>query len=103
MSPKEREDFVNDWNMEDDAIFLDPPEEFDGGIIGVTEDKCHIVYSYDKLVESIAKAYKEYAKGKTEETDEDFISQAAEWIDFNTLRQLPYMDQEHVPIIIYEI
>lgn len=102
MSPKELKELIQDWNIEDDTIILEPQEEFNGGIIGVTEDKCHLIYSYDKLIESLAQAYKKQAEGKTEETDEDFISQACEWLDFNTIRSLPWMDSEHRPIIIYE-
>ena len=102
MSPEELKELIQDWCIEDDTIILEPQEEFNGGIIGVTEDKCHLIYSYDKLVESLAESYKKEAEGKTEELDEDFLSQAAEWIDFNTLPSINYWDPEHRPIIIYE-
>lgn len=95
-------ELIQDWNIEDETIILEPQEEFNGGIIGVTEDKCHLVYSYDKLVQSLADAYKKEAEGKTEETDEDFLSQAAEWVDVNTIPSMNYWDPEHRPIIIYE-
>lgn len=37
-----------------------------------------------------------------ERTFEDFLSEACEWLDYNTLRSLPYMDSEHRPIIMIE-
>ena len=102
------EDFqrlLGHWEIDEHAIVLEPLDEFNGGLIGVTEDKKHLVYSYQKLVDSLAKSYMENhnKENKDEKLSiEDFIDEAAEWIDYNTLRSMPYMNKEYVPIIIYE-
>lgn len=74
--------------LEEGAIILEG-EEFDGGIIGVSIDG-RLVYDYDLMVESLSEA-----DGMTPE-------EAAEYIDYNTIRSLPYMG-ELAPIIIRSI
>lgn len=56
-------------------------------IIGYTEDE-RLVYDYDKMVRWLA---------KKESWDE---VEAIEWIDYNTIRTIPYMG-EKAPIIVY--
>lgn len=102
MTKEELKEKIIDWNLEDETIFLEPQEEFNEGIIGVTEDKCHLVYSYDKLIEGIAsKEFKEKERSD-ERTFEDFLQEASEWVDYNTIRSLPYMNEKYRPIIICE-
>ena len=82
-------DLVMDEDELDHIIVLEG-NEFADGAIGITQDN-HLVYSYDKLVEALAEAY-----GGEEA--------AIEWLEYNTIRSLPYM--AHVgnePIIIYEL
>lgn len=67
-----------------DAILLDG---LNGGIVGIDVDG-HIVYSYDKCVECMVK------QGMTDE-------EAMEWIDYNTIRAIPYMG-ENKPIMMYD-
>lgn len=98
----DRKQFVEDNCIEEDVLFLDPAEEFDGGIIGVTEDKCHLVYSYEKLTCHMADVWFKEKKQDDERTWEDCLREACEWVDYNTLRSLPYQNQERVPIIIIE-
>ena len=74
--------------LEEGAIILEG-EEFDGGIIGVSIDG-RLVYDYDLMVESLSEA-----NGMTQE-------EATEYIDYNTIRALPYMG-ELAPIIIRSI
>ena len=95
-------DLFEIWNLEDGAIILEPQEDFNKGIIGVSEDKCHIIYSYQKLTESLAESYKNYEKDENK-TIEDYIDEASEWIDYNTIRSISYFDKEYAPIIIYEV
>lgn len=95
------------WNVENETIVLEPREDFNEGIIGVTEDKCHLVYSYQKLTESLAKKYeKEFYENNPENINKselnDFLQEACEWVDYNTIRSLPYMNEKYRPIIIYE-
>ena len=72
----------------DDVVLLDG-EEFDGGIIGV-DPSGRVVYSYDKLAQALAR------HNKTE------LSEAMEWIDYNTIRSLPYMGPR-APLVINDL
>lgn len=108
MTKDELNEKIIDWNVEDGIIILEPQEEFNDGIIGISEDKCHLIYSYQKLTESLAKKYESdfYEKNPDNiyqpELKEDFIQDACEWLDYNTVRQLPYMNEKYRPVIIYE-
>lgn len=61
---------------------------YDKSIVGVTEDG-RLVYDYNKMLE-------EYRKD-----EHCSYEDAAEWLDFNTLRAIPYMG-DNAPIIIME-
>ena len=102
MDKKELTELIDEWGIEDETIILEPQEEFNGGIIGVTEDKCHLVYSYEKLTVSMAEVWFKEKKPDDERTFEDCLSEACEWVDYNTIRSIPYMDASHAPIIVYE-
>ena len=74
--------------LPEDAIVFDNMS-YDGSIIGVTTDD-RVVYSYDKMVEELMQ-------------DEDWsYEDAVEWIDYNTIRALPYAGPNG-PIIMYNI
>lgn len=99
----DRKDLYEVWGVDENAIVLDPASYFDRGIVGVTEDKQHLIYSYQKI--TFGNALEEYEKsfGKDDErTFEDFLSEACDFVDFNTIRSLPYMDSEYRPIIMIE-
>ena len=108
MTKDELNEKIIDWNIEDDVIILEPQEEFNDGIIGISEDKCHLIYSYQKLTENIAKKYEsDFYKNnpnniKQPELYDDFLQEACEWVDYNTIRSIPYMNEKFRPIIIYE-
>ena len=72
----------------DDVVHFDGPE-FDGGIVGVTTDG-RLVYSYDKLVRALMEA------NKWDETD------AIDWVEFNTLRSLPYIHGK-APVVMNDL
>lgn len=42
-------EFINEWTIDENVIILEPQEGFNGGIIGISEDKCHLIYSYQKI------------------------------------------------------
>lgn len=68
----------------EDMIILDD-HAYDGSIIGIADDR--LVYDYYKMVE-------EYMEDEgCDETD------AEEWIQYNTLRAIPYM-QGSKPLVI---
>ena len=70
----------------DGTIFLINPS-YDDALIGVTSDEC-AVYDYELMVQWLIKQ-----DGMTAE-------EAADWINYNTLRALPYMG-EGAPVIMY--
>ena len=74
--------------LPEDAIVFDNMS-YDGSIVGVTTDG-RVVYDYDKMVEELMQ-------------DEEWsYEDAAEWIDYNTIRALPYAG-ENGPIIMYPV
>ena len=74
--------------LPEDAIVFDNMS-YDGSIVGVTTDG-RVVYNYDKMVEELMQ-------------DEEWsYEDASEWIDYNTIRALPYAG-ENGPIIMYPI
>ena len=83
-------EYVLDEEILDKIVVLEGDEYADGAI-GITEDN-RVAYSYSKLVESLARVYG---------TEEDAI----EWLDFNTLRSIPYIESQGLlaPVIVYEI
>ena len=72
----------------DEAVVFDNPD-FDEAIIGATEDG-RVVYDYDAMVKCLAEK-----DGMTE-------LEAMEFIDYNTIRAIPYAG-EYAPIIMYSI
>jgi hypothetical protein len=88
-----KQEFAEAYGLHEDAILFGSDGEWDTykeAIIGVHEDGKHVVYSYERLVGALSEAY-----GSTED--------AVAWIDYNTIRAIPYMPQEYAPIIIYEV
>ena len=77
----------NGYDAEDIVLLKD--ESYDSALIAVTDD-CRAVYSYDKMVEW----YMEKNGCSAEE--------AIEWIDYNTLRAIPYAGAR-APIVVKEL
>lgn len=76
-----------DYGHEDAVVFDNP--DYDAAIIGVTED-ARVVYDYDLM--------RRILETRDEMTEEE----AAEWLDYNTLRALPYAG-ENAPVVMYRI
>jgi hypothetical protein len=77
-----------------DALMFRDPDFYDA-IIGYYYNEMDLpvlVYQYDKMIESLAAEYPD---------SEDPHLDAIEWIDYNTIRTLPYMNAKGRPIIIY--
>lgn len=72
----------------EDVLLLDS-YSYDDALIGVTEDG-RAVYDFNKMV-----AWLMETEGFSQE-------EAIEWIEYNTIRALPYMGPE-APIIMYPI
>ena len=62
---------------------------YDDALIGVTEDN-RAVYDYEKMVTWLM------------ETEGWTYEEAAVWVDYNTIRALPYMG-EGAPIVMYPL
>ena len=62
---------------------------YDSALIGVTTDG-RAVYSYEKMVDDLMEN-----EGMT-------YDNAVEWIDYNTIRALPYMGED-APIVMYNM
>ena len=76
---------IEDRGIEEEVMFLEN-HTFDKSIIGITEDG-RLIYDYDKMVEEFA------------EDEECSELDAVEWLDYNTLRAIPYFG-ERKPIVI---
>lgn len=70
------------------TIILDN-SAFDNSIIGVTLDG-RLIYDYDKMIEELI------------EDDGMSFDEAMEWIDYNTIRALPYAGSM-APIIVQRV
>ena len=96
------DELMERWGIDKNTIVLEPRDYFNKGLIGVTEDKQHLIYSYQKLTHWNAVEEFKNKKSDDERTFDDFLSEACENVDYNTIRSLPYMDADYRPIIIYE-
>ena len=75
-----------DAGYEDVLIFENP--SYDDALVGVTEDN-RAVYDFDKMVEWLC------------EHDGMSHEGAVEFIEFNTIRALPYY--ENAPVVLYTL
>lgn len=82
-------EMLEECGYDDSNIMLLENESYDSALIGVTDDD-RAVYSYDKMVE--------WYMNKNGCSAEE----AMEWIDFNTLRAIPYAGAM-APIVIREL
>ena len=79
--------FLIERGDKDSVYFTNP--DFVDAILGISDDG-RVVYSYSRMAESLML--------KEQMTYEE----AAEFIDYNTIRSIPYMGN-HAPIIVYSI
>lgn len=84
MSAEER---VLDAGYEDILLFSN--FSYDDALIGVTDDG-RAVYDFDKMVDWLM------------ETEGWTSDDAIEWIEYNTIRSLPYMGPK-APIVMYPV
>ena len=87
MNNKSAEQMLLDEGYEDVAYLVN--YSYDDALIGVTTDN-RAVYDYDKMVEWLMR------------TEGISSLEAMDWIDYNTIRALPYMGEKH-PIIMYKL
>lgn len=78
---------IEDYDYEDVVIFSNP--DYASAFIGVSEDD-RAIYDYDKMIEHLM--------------DKDGLTdmEAIEFIDYNTIRALPYFG-DRAPIVMYRL
>lgn len=81
-----RADILAANGYEDVIVFSN--YDYDDAIIGVTED-CRVVYDFGLMVKYLIEK-----EGFTE-------AEAVEWIQYNTIRDLPYI--KNGPIVMYPL
>lgn len=86
-SVEELREYLLERGNEENAFFTNP--DFIDAIVGISDDG-RLVYSYSKMIESLMLS------------DNMSYEDAVEYIDYNTIRAVPYMG-EHAPIIVYPI
>jgi hypothetical protein len=80
-------ELIEDYEYEDVLIFSNP--DYASAFIGISDDN-RAIYSYDKMIRHLM--------------DKDSMTdiEAIEFIEFNTMRAMPYFG-EKTPIIMYEL
>ena len=74
--------------LPEDALVFDDMS-YDGAIVGITTDN-RVVYNFDKMIEELMQ-------------DEEWsYEDTVEWIEYNTIRALPYLGPNG-PVIMYSI
>lgn len=85
---KELKDLLNELEYKDTVVLENP--SYLNAIIGITDDGA-LCYSYEKMIECLME------EDKMEQED------AMEFIDYNTIRALPYASSMGVrPIVVYD-
>jgi hypothetical protein len=82
-------EMLDERGYDTSSIMLFENESYDSALIGVTDDD-RAVYSYDKMVEWYVNK------------NSCSVEEAMEWIDYNTLRAIPYAGAK-APIVIKEL
>ena len=82
-----RRELLNEMGYEDLVVFENP--SYDSAIVGVNEDQTRVVYDFEKMV------------GYLMENDDMEYEDAVEFIEYNTIRAIPYFPNG--PIVIYPI
>lgn len=80
-------EFLCNLGYEDLIVFEDP--DYDAAIIGVSHDD-RVIYDYGKMLACLM------------EEDHMTMEEAAEFIDYNTIRSIPYVGAR-APIVMYNI
>lgn len=79
-------DLLNELGHEDAVVFENP--DYDSAIIGIDSDD-HVIYDFEKMVEHLM------------ENDKMSYEEAVEFIEYNTIRALPYFPGH--PYVMYPL
>jgi hypothetical protein len=83
-----RRDLLNELGLEESIVFENP--DYDSAIIGYDADNYRVVYDYEKMIEHLM------------DIDGMEYDEAVEFIEYNTIRSLPYAGS-NAPIILHSI
>jgi len=84
---EELKEYITDMGYEDTVVFDNP--SYVTAFIGLSNE-CNAVYDYEKMIEYLM------------ETDGMEYDDAMEFIEYNTIRALPYMGSS-APVVVYPI
>lgn len=85
MINNELRDFITEEHEE--AVVFNIPS-YDNAIVGLSEDG-RVIYDYDLMIKELT--------NNTALTEDEAI----QYIDYNTIRTLPYIEEQVRPIILY--
>lgn len=83
-----RRDLLNELGLEDSIVFENP--DYDSAIIGYDANDNRIIYDFEKMAEHLM------------EVDGMEYDEAVEFIEYNTIRSIPYAGG-NAPIILNRI
>lgn len=95
-----KDEFADITGIDEEAVVLEDWDIFSKAIIGVDQDGMRVVYGYDRIIKALAESY---MKDDGNLSQEEATTMAVDWVDYNTLRGLPYIAEEHRPIIVFEL
>ena len=81
------EEELAEWGYDDVVVFVSP--RYETALIGITSDD-RAVYDYGKMIDYLV------------HHDGFSYQEAVEWIEYNTIRALPYAGSK-APIIMYRL
>lgn len=87
-------EYLTHLGFEDSVVFENP--SYVDAVVGVTTEG-NVIYDYDKMVESL---YEEFRESESSKDEEELRTMAIEFIDYNTIRSIPYSSSVGIPPII---
>ena len=95
-----KESFLAHHNVKDNAIVLEDWNVFSKGIVGVTDDG-RIVYNYDLTAIALAENFAGVPlETLDQDTRNDFMDQAYEWLDYNTFGMIDTLSEDVKPVFV---
>lgn len=94
---EELDEFLSEFGLEN-CLYLSE-EETIPAIVGYDDETRALIYDYDKLVEGFMEHFREDGKD-----EEELYQDAVDWVEFNTIRSLPYKHEGYVnPMIMHNL
>ena len=95
----DKQTFIKNNGVKEGAVILEDWDTYSQGITGVTDDG-RVIYDYNMLAVALANSFADdNLDSMTEEEAEEFMTEAYEWLDFNTLGTLYGLPEDIRPVI----